>query len=125
MMKPFREVLERYDRLWEQAETFIESRFAGYRCTDRESDGDAPGVSPGEDAIAVPDLKELSTAITALKRIQDARRAIHLDALKWEARTPDGEETRPDDDEKVSRILQRLEEDGEACEPEEPDEEAM
>jgi hypothetical protein len=96
-MRPFKEVLERYDALWEEVEEFIRAYFERERAGGREG---------------VVDLKELNTAVTTLKRAQDGRRAIHLDNLKLRAGGDHGGEVEDLDDKEVSRILQFLERGG-------------
>ncbi|MBN1865757.1 hypothetical protein JW916_00550 [Candidatus Sumerlaeota bacterium] len=128
-MRPFREVLERYDALWEQAEGFIEAYFSRHRHTtplpvsSRRAPREDPRSTPT--AVDVPDLKELNVAITILKRIQDARRAIQLDAMKMEAQLNDDGRSLEDDDGKISRILRRLEENGDLCAEDEMDQDAV
>ena len=115
-MKPFREVLERNDARWERLEALVDAYLAKHY----------PDAEPGRPATAdAPDLKELSATITMLKRVQDARRAVQLDARKLEVSPPDDEDANADDDARVSRILQRLEENGEICNGESPDEGAL
>jgi len=122
-MKPFREVLERYDNLWEYAENAIEAYLSRRRGADAQPSGEHPPNAGAPTATTeLPDLKELNVAITILKRIQDARRAIHLDALKWEATPANGGKTDSVDNEEVSRILQLLQ-NGEN--PPGPDEETV
>ncbi len=95
-MRPYREILEDLDRLWTLAQVQAECYF----------------TSPSPES-PLSDLKDLNTAVTLLKRIQDARRALNLDTLKLESSpTHDRESTlqRPDADDidRVSRILERL-----------------
>ncbi|MFW6255810.1 MAG: hypothetical protein ACOC54_03235, partial [Candidatus Sumerlaeota bacterium] len=63
--------------------------------------------------------------ITILKRIQDGRRAIHLDYLKKQAEENDADEHADMDNEEISRMLQRLEGDGSTDEAAEDDADEM
>ena len=95
-MRPYREILEDLDHLWVLAQAQAERYFTL----------PSPESPP-------PDLKDLNTAATLLKRIQDARRALNLDALKLEtlsSHVPQASPQRPDADDidRVSRILERL-----------------
>lgn len=95
-MRPYREILEDLDRLWTLAQTQAERYFTS----------PSPESPPS-------DLKDLNTAATLLKRIQDARRALNLDALKLEALSSHAVQAAPqgpdaDDSDRVSRILERF-----------------
>jgi hypothetical protein len=95
-MRPYREILEDLDHLWALAQTQAERYFTS----------PSPESSPS-------DLKEFNTAVTLLKRIQDARRALNLDALKLETLSSHVAQASPqrpdaDDSDRVSRILERL-----------------
>lgn len=112
-MKPFREVLERYDGLWQQGENFIQAYFNSHDAGEEED-------------LVLPDLKELNTAITILKRIQDARRAIHLDYLKLQVEDENHHDPSLEmDHAEISRILRSLEQNGVAGTHAEADEEAV
>ncbi|HUT22883.1 MAG TPA: hypothetical protein VM492_00930 [Sumerlaeia bacterium] len=117
LVRSFREVLERYDSLWEEAETLVDIYFTQYRRAGRQgvcAEGGA--AAPQTKKMETPDLKELNTAVAVLKRIQDARRAIHLDAIKLEVSSRDAkrnqgkEKPDPMDNREISRILRLLEE---------------
>jgi hypothetical protein len=95
-MRPYREILEDLDRLWTLAQTQAERYF-----------------TPPSLESPPSDLKDFNTAVTLLKRIQDARRALNLDTLKLESspiHDTDSTRQRPDadDTDRVSRILERL-----------------
>ena len=116
-MRHFREVLERYDSLWEEAETLVDAYLAQHRPAGRQAACAEGGVAaPHTEKTQAPDLKELNAAVTVLKRIQDARRAIHLDAIKLEVSSRDAkrnqgkENADPMDNQEISRILKLLEE---------------
>ncbi len=150
-MRAFKDVLEREDLLWEQAEGFVWVTFDKYRrsidgccvvddsaskqdggevldCEAKQESGaravgdSATGLIVGnvvglkskveesaDDEPRGPEPRELNTMVTILKRIQDARRAIHLDLMKLGEVSNDGETIAADDDGEVSRILELLE----------------
>jgi hypothetical protein len=66
-MRPYREILEELDQLWTLAQDQAEGYF----------------THPFPETVP-PDLKNLNTAVTLLKRIQDARRVLNLEILKLE-----------------------------------------
>jgi hypothetical protein len=129
-MGPLREILENYDRIWQQAESYLSAYFAvlreqpagAQRPARRAGPQPEPPASKSKSRnpkSALPNprfFKDFAAALTLLKRIQDARRAIHHDLLKLEAAAPNGNGQRTDiaDHEAVSRTLGLLEADEKA-----------
>ena len=119
-MKPFRDVLERYDVLWEQAEIVVETCLGRLRRAVSESNLESDALLCDDASLlAKPfDMKEFNTVVTLLKRIQDARRAIHRDMIQMQPKEHDtnGEEPDENDFARISRVRRRLEEEGDISE---------
>lgn len=107
-MEHFQEVLEKYEELWRRAEQCVTDYFEAMK--PQESDL-PPSV----------DVKELNTVVTLLKRMQDARKALHIEAVKLEG-GKENAQTYPElDHSEISRILHVLEQNGVAVDAEEAD----
>jgi len=101
-MGDYEKMLTRFERLWKRAEKHLAKHLpATYR-----------GSGEG------PELKELNTAVTLLKRVQDARMALAREFAKGEAtvsnESDEAEKYESEADAaRAARILERLEDEEE------------
>ncbi|NQU44560.1 hypothetical protein HQ520_14815 [bacterium] len=75
-MRPYADFLAQYDSFLKRVEQFIDVHL-------QQLEG-KPEISPPP-----PDLKILNTLVTLIKRMQDAQRALYLDARKIQGETTD------------------------------------
>ncbi len=102
-MENYEKMLERFEKLWKRAEKHLEKHLPPtYRGNGRER----------------PELKDLNTAVTLLKRVQDARMALARELAKGEAtggnESDETERHKAEADAaRAARVLERLEDEEE------------